>query len=109
MTAEENNSSLKKRNHAIALLYGANDNAPRIVASGPGEIAKRIIQIAKENDVPIKEDDNLVSILSNFDVGVAVPEECYRAIAEILAFLFRTDLAWRDRKLSKFPDFQRKK
>ncbi len=98
-----------KRNQAIALHYGEDDNAPRILASGPGEIAKRILEVAEQNNIPIKRDDNLVSILSNFEVGVTVPPECYRAVAEILAFLFRTDVAWREKKLAQFSDFGQKK
>lgn len=97
-----------KRSHAIALHYGVEDSAPKIVASGPGEIARRILQIAKENNVPIHQNDTLTSVLSNFEIGATVPEECYRAVAEILAFLFRTDLAWKDRKLASFPDFNKK-
>lgn len=106
MSDQDNSKS--KRSHAIALRYGVEDNAPRILASGPGEIAKRILDLAKENDIPIKRDDNLVSILSNFEVGVTVPPECYRAVAEILAFLFRTDIAWKEKKVSEFPNFGKK-
>lgn len=109
MAEDSSDTSSAKRNHAVALHYGAEDNAPRILAAGPGEIAKRILQIAEENNVPVKRDDNLVSILSNFEVGVTVPPECYRAVAEILAFLFRTDLAWKERKLNSFPEFADKK
>jgi flagellar biosynthesis protein len=94
-----------KRNYAVALHYGKDDNAPRILAAGPGEIAKRIIEIAKENDVPLERNDSLVEILSKIDVGATIPTECFQAVAEIFAFLFRMDIAWREKKLSEFPEF----
>jgi flagellar biosynthesis protein len=82
----------RHRNHAVAIAYGQEDEAPRILASGPGEIAKKIIELAKENGIPIKRDDPLVSVLSQFNAGDYVPESCYKAVAEIFAFLFRADL-----------------
>ena len=105
MSEFNNEKDLAKRNHAIALHYGLEDDAPRILACGPGEIAKKILEIAKENKIPIKQDDGLVQILSSLDAGSNVPPECYRAIAEILAFLFRTDIAWKERKIKEFPTF----
>ena len=80
-----------KRNYAVAVAYGQEDDAPRIIASGPGEIAKKIISLAKEKGIPIKRDDPLVSILSQFKAGDQIPETCYKAVAEIFAFLFRVD------------------
>lgn len=105
MSDTKEDKDLAKRNHAIALHYGLEDDAPRILACGPGEIARKILEIARENKIPIKQDDGLVQILSSLDAGSNVPPECYRAIAEILAFLFRTDVAWRERKINEFPTF----
>jgi flagellar biosynthesis protein len=89
----------KKRKRAVALQYEHGQNAPKIVATGAGEIAKRIIELAKEHDVPIQRDDTLVDILSKLDLGYEIPPETYKAVAEILAFLYRTDQAWRERKI----------
>lgn len=89
--------SMYKRNHAVALVYGQEDEAPRILASGPGEIANKIIDLAKEQGIPIRRDDPLVSILSQFNAGEYVPESCYKAVAEIFAFLFRVDLRFAKR------------
>ena len=90
-----------KRQRAIALRYGEEDKVPRVVASGAGEIARRIIALAKENEVPIEENDTLVEILSKIDVGYDIPPETYKAVAEILAFLYRTDLAWQKKQVDK--------
>lgn len=90
-----------RRKRAIALRYAKNDNAPVVVASGAGEIAKKILNLAAEHNVPVKEDDTLVDILSRLDVGYQIPPETYRAVAEILAFLYRTDYAWQKLSTSK--------
>jgi len=90
-----------KRQRAVALRYGADDRAPKVVASGAGEIARRIIELAEEHHVPIKEDDSLVNILAKLDLGYEIPDETYRAVAEILAFLYRTDEEWRKRKVAE--------
>lgn len=86
-----------KRKQAIALQY-ANGEAPRVVASGAGEIAERILALAKEHDVPIREDDALADILARLDVGFEIPPETFRAVAEILAFLYRADEEWKRRQ-----------
>lgn len=83
------------RQRAVALRYEEDDKAPKVVAAGAGEIARRILDLAYENNIPIKKDDSLVDILSKLDVGFEIPPETYRAVAEILAFLYRTDEKWR--------------
>ncbi len=94
----------KKRTQAVALQYAQGSRAPKIIATGAGEIARRIIELAEQHDVPIKRDDNLVDILSKLDLGYEIPPETYRAVAEILAFLYRTDAEWRKRKEAEQPE-----
>lgn len=84
----------EKRQQAVALQYALEDKAPHVLASGIGAIAQRILKIAQENNIPIKKDDDLVKILSQLKIGLEIPEETYRAVAEILAFLYRTDSLW---------------
>lgn len=91
-------SKENKRSRAIALKYEEGERAPKVIASGAGEIAKRILQLAKDNEVPVKRDDTLVELLAKLDLGCQIPEETYQAVAEILAFLYRTDLDWQKRK-----------
>ena len=93
-----NNESEHKRQKAVALRYDTGDKAPHVIAAGAGEIAKKIIEIAAENNIPIREDDTLVEILAKLDVGTQIPAETYRVVAEILAFLYRTDAAWRKKQ-----------
>lgn len=78
------------RKKAAALRYDAKkDAAPKVVAKGSGKIAERILQIAKEHNVPIKDDPQLVEVLSTLDLYQEIPPELYRAVAEILAFVYR--------------------
>jgi flagellar biosynthesis protein len=75
---------------ATALKYNSQtDSAPVVKAKGMGIIADRIIGIAKENNVPIKEDPDLVEILMQIDVDKEIPPELYKVVAEILAFVYR--------------------
>jgi len=75
---------------AVALKHelGKTD-APRVVASGRGSFAERIIEKATENEVPIHKDDNLASLLSELSVPSFIPEELFEAVARVLAFVYR--------------------
>ncbi|HEB96241.1 MAG TPA: flagellar protein FhlB [Sedimenticola thiotaurini] len=72
---------------AIALLYDG-ENAPRITAKGEGEVARRILELARANDVPLQEDAELAAILAQIPLGEEIPEALYRAIAEVIAFAY---------------------
>jgi flagellar biosynthesis protein len=75
---------------AVALRYNKEtDSAPRVVAKGRGSVAEKILQIAKEYDIPLKEDPLLVEALSTLDLYQEIPSELYRAVAEVLAFVYR--------------------
>ena len=75
---------------AVALGYNrSQDNAPKVLASGAGEIANKIISLAKEHDIPIKEDNDLIEILSKVEVDQEIPPNLYKAVAEIFSFLYK--------------------
>jgi len=74
---------------AIALKYDIErDNAPKITAKGKGETASNIIKIAKEHDIPIKEDADLIELLSQIDIDKEIPGSMYKAVAEIFSFIY---------------------
>lgn len=83
--------SEKKSDHkpdiAVALHYDGSD-APRVTAKGRGEVARRILEVARENDVPLQEDEHLVQVLSSIELGDEIPENLYRAVAEVIAFAY---------------------
>lgn len=77
----------KKIKTAVAIEYDPNDLAPKIVATGRGKLAERIIEQAKENEVPVHEDEKLANTLSKLDIGEYIPPELYEVVAEILVFV----------------------
>ncbi|MDP4172799.1 MAG: EscU/YscU/HrcU family type III secretion system export apparatus switch protein [Bacteroidota bacterium] len=77
---------------AIALGYNIEkDNAPKILAKGSGELAERIIAIAKENKILIKDDPLLFDSLYSLEVGEEIPVRLFQVIAELLAFVYRVN------------------
>jgi flagellar biosynthesis protein len=79
-----------RRLRAVALRYDAEkSNAPRVVAKGSGRLAERIRELAEEHGVAIHEDPNLVEALAQLDLDRDIPEDLYRAVAEVLAFVYQ--------------------
>jgi flagellar biosynthesis protein len=78
------------RRRAVALSYEAGAMpAPTVSASGQGEVAERIIALAREHGVTIREDPDLVALLAQLDIGQIIPPELYAVVAEVLAFVYR--------------------
>ena len=72
---------------AIALKYDE-ITAPRLTAKGQADLAEQIIALAREHNIPIYENSELVNILSTLELGDEIPETLYRVIAEIIAFAY---------------------
>lgn len=81
----------KKIKTAIALEYDPSDDAPKVIASGRGLLAEKIIEKAQESDVPIHRDDKLAETLSRLEIGDMIPPELYEVVAEILIFVDSMD------------------
>ena len=75
----------KAPRQAIALSYDGS-SAPSLTAKGDDELAEAILAIAREYEVPIYENAELVRLLARLELGDAIPEQLYRCIAEIIAF-----------------------
>ena len=67
----------------------AKEQAPRVVATGGGYLAERIIEIAEENGIHIQEDPDLVALLAQLDLNTEIPGDLFSAVAEVLAFVYR--------------------
>jgi flagellar biosynthesis protein len=79
---------MEERKKAVALRYEPEkDNAPVVLAKGYGELAERIIKIAKERNIPVVEDKDLISALIRVEVFEEIPPELYRAVAKVLVFI----------------------
>lgn len=72
---------------AVALQYDG-VNAPRITAKGSDAIAQHILELAQQHGIPVRKDPEMAAILAQVPLGEEVPEELYRAIAEIIAFAY---------------------
>ncbi|MGM0409857.1 MAG: EscU/YscU/HrcU family type III secretion system export apparatus switch protein [Bacillota bacterium] len=82
----------KDQKKAAALEYNIEkDNAPKIVASGKGDIAKKILEKAEEENIKIEKDQDLAEILVQMEIGEEIPPELYEVIAEILAFIYNLE------------------
>jgi flagellar biosynthesis protein len=80
------------RKKAAALRYDPKrDSAPRVVARGRGYVAEAITAVAREHHIPLHEDPNLVEVLEAMDIDLEVPPALYRAVAEVLAFVYRVN------------------
>ena len=75
---------------AVALKYDrVKTKVPTVAATGQGPIAEKIIELARQHNVPIREDPDLVQLLSKLDLGESIPAELYPVIAEVFAFVYR--------------------
>ena len=86
------NKTKEKVKTAVALGYDPNeDGAPKVIASGKGALADKIIEQAKENKRPVHQDDKLADTLSRLEIGEMIPPELYEVVAEILIFVDAMD------------------
>ena len=70
------------------------ESLPRIVASGRGAVARQILEIAFANGVKVREDADLVEILSAIDIDSDIPLEAFAAVAEILSYIYRANATY---------------
>jgi len=83
---------VSRRKEAVALAYRPpRDQAPRVKAKGKGQVAEKILELAREHGIPIREDPDLVQVLSALDLEQEIPPALYAAVAEILAFVYRVN------------------
>ena len=80
-----------KNKKAVALSYDPSSSAPQVIASGKGQLADRIMEKGKENDVPFYQDEGLTDTLMKLEIGDMIPPELYGVVAEILIYVDRMD------------------
>jgi len=81
-----------EREAAVALAYEPESgSAPKVLAAGYGEIARRILELAREHQVHIHKNDTLAKLLATVPAGSEIPADAYQLVAELLAFLYQTD------------------
>ena len=93
MSEDKRKDTAARRQSAVALAYTAGDPAPMVVAKGQGLVADRIIARAREAGVFVHESKDLVALLMQVDLDRQIPPALYRAIAELLAWLYYIESA----------------
>ena len=81
----------EEKKTAVALEYEPGDQAPKVIATGQGYLAEKILEVAEEADVPIHKDEKLARSLSVLDIGEYIPPELYSIVAEVLVFVDSMD------------------
>ncbi len=82
-----NKNQITEEKTAVAIAYEPGEAAPKILATGKGKLAEKIIDTAKEADVPLYKDNKLADTLSRLKIGDMIPPELYEVVAEILVFV----------------------
>ena len=78
--------------YAVALGYDPNkDNAPKVLAKGQNQIAEKIIQIAIDEGIEIRQDADLVEMLKAVDIDQEIPVEAFAAVAEIISYVYKAN------------------
>lgn len=81
-----------KRQTAVALTESdIAGEAPTIAAVGRGVIAEKILQLAFENDIKVREDSALAEMLATIEIDSPIPSEAFMAVAEILSYVYRAN------------------
>lgn len=87
----EEQNNIQKPKTAVAISYEPEEAAPKVIASGKGYLAEKIIEKAKEADIPLHKDSKLADTLSRLEIGEMIPPELYEVVAEILVFVDQVD------------------
>lgn len=104
MVANSNDDTQKKQQKAVALKYdSAHDAAPTLAAKGKGWLAEKIVAIAKEHNIPIHQDADLVAVLEKVELEQEIPLEVYAVVAEIFAYLYRANENAKQKAAAKTP------
>src|SRR2546429_7971127 len=88
-------NSVDTRRPAVALKYdAATDTAPRVIAKGRGLVAEKIMALAREQGIPMREDPDLIQMLPQIDLDQEIPPSLYKIVAELLAFVYRLNQSY---------------
>ena len=85
-------TNIAPQRKAVALKYEAErDLAPKVIAKGRGHVAEHILETAQKNSVPVYQDKTLVNMLMALELDREIPPELYKAIAEVMAYVYKMD------------------
>lgn len=81
----------KEKKTAIALEYEPTEKAPKVIASGQGFLAEKILDVAKQEEIPVHRDEKLAKSLQEIEIGEYIPPELYQVVADVLIFVDAMD------------------
>ncbi|WP_407941661.1 EscU/YscU/HrcU family type III secretion system export apparatus switch protein [Metabacillus schmidteae] len=84
---QKNRRQLNGPSAAVIRYDESKDSSPTVIAQGQGMLATKIIELAKQHNIQMQEDEGLVQHLLDIDLGENVPPQLYSVIAEILLFI----------------------
>lgn len=97
----DKDQNLTTRQKAVALEQkDGRDDIPTITASGAGENAEKILRLAFDNDIKVRKDEELVELLSMFDVDSIIPVEAMNVVSEILSRVYKENIKLEEAKHS---------
>lgn len=91
-------------NVAVALHWDG-QSAPRVTAKGRGEIAERIVELARQHKVPIDQETALVEVLAEVELGTQIPDKLFVAIAQVIAFAYMVRGQLPEHLIARRPEF----
>ncbi|GJL84388.1 MAG: hypothetical protein DHS20C02_01630 [Micavibrio sp.] len=90
--SRSNTNKIPKRQTAVAIQESENrPDIPRITAAGRGKIAEKILQLAFDNGIKVREDGELAEMLAQFEIDSPIPSEAFMAVAEVLSYVYRAN------------------
>lgn len=92
-SAHTNARAIEPAKSIAVALEDQGSSAPKVVASGRGFVAEKILELAFANDVKVREDKDLVQILAAVDVDSPIPTDAFAAVAEVLSYLYQANTA----------------
>ena len=100
----EQNETRTETQKAVALQYDVErDTAPRVIAKGKGHVAENILAAAQNNSIPVYQNKSLVNMLMAIDIDREIPPELYKAIAEVMAYIYKMDKKEQARRAANRP------
>ncbi len=95
-------TNIAPQRKAVALRYEAErDLAPKVIAKGRGHVAEHILETAQKNSVPVYQDKTLVNMLMALEIDREIPPDLYKAIAEVMAYIYKMDKSHGQAKVAR--------
>lgn len=90
-------------NVAVALNWDGH-SAPRVTAKGRGEVAEKILELARKHNVPVDHEPALIEVLADVELGTQIPDKLFVAVAQVIAFAYTVRGQLPEHLVARRPD-----